>query len=307
MRRQIEEQLNQRQISDWLALARKHFEGHEFGEARRALKELFRLRPDDVEAARLKGEVDGAEKEAEIARAEKEHLYSLAVCDQENGEIGSAVRRLKSLVELSRNIPGASHPERDKLFETFYDDLRSERDRIETYYSEGTRELAEKHFEKALEICDGILARYPQDLKFQALRLRVDQSQRQQLSAYLAEVGQAVDNELDLDRRVALLEEAAKRYPRESQFSSQHSLACALRDLVASIVAKARAYEEQGQFGEAIAQLATISNLHPSHPGVDFEIHQLEQRREQQKARGQEVAPDWNNRPRSGPLDLWRR
>ena len=131
-------------------------------------------------------------------------------------------------------------------------------------------------------MCDGILFRYPQNPQFQALRLKVEHSQRQELSAYIAEVGRAVDTEPNLDRRVGLLEEACKRYPNEGQFSRHLSLARELRDLVDSIVNRARGYEEQGQFAEAAAQWNTLANIHPQYPGIDFEISQLERRREQQ-------------------------
>jgi serine/threonine-protein kinase len=282
LRKRIEQQRSQQQVSEWLDLARKHLDRHDFSEARRALKEVFNLKYDDPEAARLKAQVDAREKEVETARAEKEHLYSYALRHNQNGEISSALSKLEKLLELSRNVPGASVPERDKVFQAFYNDVRTERDRIDKAYSEGKRHLSEKNFEKSLQTCDEILARYPQNPQFQALRLKVEHSQRQELSAYIAEVGRAVDTEPNLDRRVGLLEEACKRYPSEGQFSRQLSLARDLRDLVASIVTRARNYEEQGQFAEAIAQWNTLANIHPQYPGIDFEINQLERRREQQ-------------------------
>jgi serine/threonine-protein kinase len=282
LRKRVEQQRSQQQVSEWLDLARKHLDRHDFSEARRALKEVFNLKYDDPEAARLKAQVDTREKEVETARNEKEHLYSFALRHNEKGEISSALSKLEKLLELSRNLPGASVPERDKVFQAFYNDVRTERDRIDNAYSEGTRLLAEKHFEKALQLCDTILTRYPQNPQFQALRLKIEHSQRQELSAYIAEVGRAVETEPNLDRRVGLLEEACKRYPNEGQFSRQLSLARELRDLVASIAARARAYEEQCQFAEAIAQWNTLSNIHPQYPGIDFEINQLERRREQQ-------------------------
>ncbi len=282
LRKKIEQQRSQQQVGEWLGLAHEHLERHDFSEARRALKEVFNLKYDDPEAAQLKAQVDAREKEVETARAEKESLYSIALRHNQSGEISSALSKLEKLLELSRHTPGASVPERDKVFQAFYNDVRTERDRIDNAYAEASRHLSEKNFEKALGICDGILYRYPQNPQFQALRLKIEHSQRQELSAYIAEVGRAVDTEPNLDRRVGLLEEACKRYPSEGQFSRQLSLARELRDLVSSIVNRARNYEEQGQFAEAAAQWNTLSNIHPQYPGIDFEIHQLERRREQQ-------------------------
>ncbi len=282
LRKKIEQQRSQQQMNEWLDLARKHLDRHDFSEARRALKEVFNLKYDDPEAAALKTQIDNREKEVETARAEKEHLYSHALRYNQNGEISSALSKLEKLLELSRNTPGASVPERDKVFQSFYNDVRTERDRVENAYSDASRHLSEKDFEKALGICDGILHRYPQNPQFQALRLKAEHSQRQELSAYIAEVGRSVDSEPNLDRRVGLLEEACKRYPSEGQFARQLSLARELRDLVGSIVNRARNYEEQGQFAEAITQWNTLANIHPQYPGIDFEISQLERRREQQ-------------------------
>ncbi len=282
LRRRIDQERSQRQVSDWLNLARQHLERNDFREARLALKEVFNLKYDDPEAGRLKAEIDDREKEAATARNEKEHLYSSALKAHQNGEISSALSKLAKILDLSRGVPGSSVPERDKVFQAFYNDVRIERDRIDNAYAEATRHLGEKNFEKALHVCDGILARYPRNPQFQALRLKVEHAQRQELSAFIAEVGRAVDGEPNLDRRVGLLEEACKRYPNEGQFKQQLSLARELRDLVASIVARARGYEEQGQFSEAITQWNTLANTHPQYPGIDFEISQLDRRREQQ-------------------------
>jgi serine/threonine-protein kinase len=282
LRKRIDQQRSQQQVADWLNLARQHLERADFREARLALKEVFNLKYDDPEAGRLKAEIDDREKEVATARNEKEHLYSSALKAHQNGEISSALSKLAKILDLSRGVPGSSVPERDKVFQAFYNDVRIERDRIDNAYAEATRHLAEKNFTPALQVCDGILARYPRNPQFQALRLKVEHSQRQELSAFIAEVGRAVDSEPNLDRRVGLLEEACTRYPNEEQFRQQFSLARELRDLVASIVARARAYEEQGQFAEAITQWKTLANTHPQYPGIDFEISQLDRRREQQ-------------------------
>jgi tetratricopeptide (TPR) repeat protein len=43
-------------------------------------------------------------------------------------------------------------------------------------------------------------------------------------------------------------------------------------------------YEEGSQFADAIGQWKILRNIHPQYPGIDFEISQLEKRREQQAA-----------------------
>jgi eukaryotic-like serine/threonine-protein kinase len=166
MRKQIEEQQSKQQASEWLQLAHKHFERCDFKEARRALKEVFDLKYDDPDAASLKAQVDSREKEVEMARIEIEQIYTVALGDSQAGEVGPALSKLEKLLELSSNVSGASIPERDKVFQKLYSDLCAERDRIENTYSEGTRQLSENNFEKALEVCRGILVSYPQNKKF---------------------------------------------------------------------------------------------------------------------------------------------
>ena len=282
MRERIEEQVSKQQASKWLQLARKHFDHDDFNEARRALKEVLNVRHDDPDASSLKAQLDTREREVEITRAEIEHLYKLALSDNQNGEISPALSKLEKLIVLSRNVPAASISECAKVFQALHSSLCTARDRIENSYSEGARQLSENDFERALETCREILARYPENEKFQALRLKAQESQRQRLNTYIAAVGSAADAEPNLDRRVSLLEEACKRYPQEGQFSLQLSLAGELRDLATSLVAKARLHEEQGRFVEAIAQWNTLSDLHPPYLGIDLEINRLERCRQQQ-------------------------
>ncbi len=127
-----------------------------------------------------------------------------------------------------------------------------------------------------------MLSQYPGSAQFHALKLKVEQAERQELSAYIAEVGRSVDAEPNLDRRVNILEEACRRYTQELQFQQSLRLVREQRDLVQSISTKARQYEEQSQFAEAIGQWKILRNIHPQYPGVDLEMGQLEKRREQQ-------------------------
>ena len=54
------------------------------------------------------------------------------------------------------------------------------------------------------------------------------------------------------------------------------------RDLVNSIVAKARGYEERSQFSEAQGQWEILQTIHKQYPGLEFEIQRVMKRREQQ-------------------------
>ncbi len=282
IRRRIEAQRSSDQISDWMNLARQHLQLQDFIEARQALKEVLNVRYDDSDALQLLAEVDVQEKESAKARAEKEVLYGSALRAHQAGEISAALSKLEKILEVTRRTPGGVIPERDAVYQSFYNRVRSERDSIDKGYEDGRRLLNEKEFQRALEVCNGMLAQYPHSAQFQALKLKIEQAERQELSAYIAEIGKSTDSEPDLNRRVNILEEACRRYPNEAQFQLSLRLSREQRDLVQSISAKARSCEEQSQFAEAIGHWKILRNIHPQYPGIEVEIGQLERRREHQ-------------------------
>src|SRR5215471_2119371 len=140
-----------------------------------------------------------------------------------------------------------------------------------------------------MAICRDLLAKYPNDGTFHALKIRIEDAERQELSSYIAEISKRVEAEPDLDRRADILREACERYPNETQFAQQLKLVRERRDLVNSIVAKARQYEERRQNAEALNQWDTLRNIHPQYPGVAFEIEQCRKKLESQ-AREEEHA-----------------
>ena len=282
MRSSIEKQRNERQIESWMGLARRHLERHDFTEARQALNEVFKLRQSDPNARELLSETDRREQDTHRAQAEKEQLYGSALKAYNSGEISTALSKLERLLDIGRQIPDASVPDRDSVYQGFYNQIRSERDSIHNAYEEARRNLTEKNFSRALEICDEFVAKYPGDAIFQALKLEAVEQGRQELSTYIAEIGRRVDSEPDLDRKVNIFKEACERYPSELQFQQSLKLTRERRDLVQSIVAKARHYEEKKLFTEAVGQWDILRNIYPKYPGIEVEVAQLIKRRDQQ-------------------------
>jgi serine/threonine-protein kinase len=70
-----------------------------------------------------------------------------------------------------------------------------------------------------------------------------------------------VEAEGDLDRRVGILDEVPKLYPGEPHFERALKLVRDKRDLVNSIVSKARYFEERGQFNEALDQWQILRSI----------------------------------------------
>jgi len=98
----------------------------------------------------------------------------------------------------------------------------------------------------------------------------------------IAETDRRVETEPDLDKRAAILEEAVRLYPGESHFERAQRLVRDKRDLVNSIVAKARFFEDRGQFNDALDQWQILRSIHDKQPGLEFEIQRLMKRRNQQ-------------------------
>ena len=245
-------------------------------------KSLLQLRPKDTTALQLLAEVDRREEQYVKARKEKEELYKQALEAWQNGEMSSALTKLDRLVDLDRRVPDTSTPERGISYQNFYNQVRSEHDVLKSSYQEARKHLVDGNFPAALSICQQYLSKYPGHALFQALKFDVEERQRQDLSSHVAEIDRAVEAEPDLERRVSILKGALEAYPGEPHFERALRLVRDKRDLVNSIVTKARSYEERGQFNEALGQWEMLQTIHKQYPGLDFEIERVIKRREQQ-------------------------
>jgi len=282
LRATIETRRSEAKVEEWTKLARQHLENNAFGHARDALKSLLQLRPKDTTALQLLAEVDRREDQYIKARKEKEELYRLAMEAWQNGEMSSALTKLDRLVDLDRRVPDTSAPERGISYQNFYNQVRSEHDVLKSSYQEARKHLLDGNFPAAHSICQQYLSKYPGHALFQALKFDVEERQRQDLSSQVAAIDRAVEAEPDLERRVGILKGALEAHPGETHFERAMRLVRDKRDLVNSIVNKARSYEERGQFNEALGQWETLQTIHKQYPGLDFEIERVIKRREQQ-------------------------
>jgi serine/threonine-protein kinase len=282
LRATIETRRSESKVEEWTKLARQHLENNRFSHARDALKNLLQLRPKDTAALQLLAEVDRREEQYVRVRKEKEELYKQAMEAWQNGEMSSALTRLDRLVDLDRRVPDTATPERGISYQNFYNQVRSEHDVLKSSYQEARKHLVDGNLPAALAICQQYLTKYPGHALFQALKFDVEERQRQDLSSRVAEIDRQVEAEPDLERRVNILKEGLETYPGEPHFERALRLARDKRDLVNSIVAKARSYEERSQFNEALGQWETLQTIHNQYPGLEFEIERVIKRREQQ-------------------------
>lgn len=282
LKAKIENRRSERQIESWYKLASQHIGNHAYSHAREALQNVLQLRPMEGRAAQLLGEVDRHEQEYNRLRQEKVQLHRAAMEAYQKGEVSTALSKLAMVLELDRQAPDSSNPERSNAYQTFYNKVRSEHDAMNNAYAEARKQLADRAFAKALALCDSYLAKYPGNALFQALKFDIEEQQRQELSAYIATVDRQVESEPDLEKRVNILKEAVQLHPDESHFQRALRLTEDKRDLVNSIVARAHLHEEQNLWSEAFSDWEILRTIYSQYPGLKFEIERIQKRREQQ-------------------------
>ena len=282
LKSKIEDRRSERQIEKWLRLARQHVNNHAYAPAREALQNVTQLRPNESRALRLLSDIAADERDYLKQRQQKAQVYQAALNSWKNGEISEALTQMGMVLELDRQAPDSSSPDTSASYQNFYNKVRSEHDAINNGYAEAQRALAEHDFPKALKVCEDFLAKYPNQALFQALKFDVEEQQRQQLSAFIAEVDRKLEAESDLDAKVSLLREALAAYPAEAHFERSLRLVSDKRDLVNSIVLRARSHEERGQISEALSDLEIVRTIYSPYPGLQFEVERLQKRREQQ-------------------------
>ncbi len=282
LKRRIERRRSERQIEAWYKLARQHIDNHAYPHAREALQNVLQLKPSETQAHQLISEVDRQEQEYNKLRQEKAQIHRAAMEAWKKGDVSSALTKLAVVLELDRRAPDSSNPERGASYQSFYNEVRSEHDAMNTAYAEARKYLADRNFNKALAACEGYLIKYPGNAIFQALKYDVEEQQRQELSAFIASVDRRVEAEPDLDKRLNILKEALELHPGESHFERALRLVRDKSDLVNSIVTRAHLHEEQGAFNDAVNDWEILRTIYSPYPGLKFEIERLQKRREQQ-------------------------
>ncbi|MBZ5675106.1 MAG: protein kinase [Acidobacteriia bacterium] len=270
------------QIEEWFRLAHQHMENHAYSHARQALQKVLDIRPKETRANALLTEVGKREQEYLRLRNEKQQAYKSAVEAYRRGDIDSAVNKMSRVLELDRRAAYNTSPEQGEEYQRFYGEISSKRDQLSSQEAEARHLLADGNFDAAAAICKAVLTTYPNNVVFSVLQDDIEQAQRQEVSGYVARIGKEVVAEPDLDRKVAILEEAEQKYPSEQRFEQSLQQVRARRDKVNAVVGRARMLEEGRQFFEALGQWEILRNIYPQYPGLEIEIDRLKKRREQQ-------------------------
>jgi hypothetical protein len=282
LKSKIENRRSEKQIEGWYRLARQHIDNHAYPHAREALQNVLQLRPREARALQLLADVDRQEQDYKKLRQEKEQIHRAAMDAWQKGDVSSALAKLGVVLELDRRAPDTMNRESGASYQSFYNEVRSEHDAMNTAYAETRKHLADRNFAKARALCQDYLAKYPTNAIFQALHYDIEEQQRQELSALIASVDRQVEAEPDLEKRVNILREALDAHPDELHFERALRLVQDKRDLVNSIVARAHLHEEQSAFGDALNDWEILRTIYSQYPGLKFEVERLQKRRDQQ-------------------------
>jgi eukaryotic-like serine/threonine-protein kinase len=280
MKSQIERQKHAHQIEDWFRLAEQHFDNQLFTQAKHALDQILKIDASSARAREFVRRINRRELEISKLRKQQQQFYESALACYKNGEISTALHKLERIIELQRSV--SPNSQIDPQHQTLYQKIRSERDKLESMYTEGRTALSSRDFSRALNLCNEILTKRPGEPMFQALKLEVEEIRRQEKSGAIGRISAQAEAEVDLDRKLSILKDAAERYPDEQLFQHSLKLVKERRDLVHSIVSRARAYEEKNQYSEALGQWDILRNVYGQFPGLDLEFDRVRRRRDDQ-------------------------
>jgi eukaryotic-like serine/threonine-protein kinase len=292
LKENIERQRGAAQIDKWYYIAEQHVGNKLYGKARQAVEEILKIDSSHKPARSLLAEIRRGEQETAKLSQEKQQLYDSALRAYRSGDISSALSKLERVIELGKLAPG--HPNTDAQYLAFYEQIRSERDELRKSYTEGKKALQSRNFERALAICTEVLSRRPGEPLFESLKIEIEDVRRQENSSAIAHFQSRIESEPDLERKYAVLKEAVNQFPEEQMFQHSLKLLKQRRDLVNSIVSRARYYESQGQFLEAFNQWDVLRNIYSQYPGLEFELQRLT--RKQEAYLRDEVKANWVER-----------
>lgn len=282
LRNTIENTRSTTQVEEWLHLAQQHLDNRAYGHARQAIDKVLAARPNDARAQAFLGEVERLETEFMQARAEKQKAYEFALEAFKRGDVKTALSKIEFCLKSDRTSGGSPSSEQTHAYQKLYDEVRSKRDLLDSQEAEVRKLLGDGNYDAALNICNQVLSEYPANVLFSVFRDDCEQGKRRETSAFVANVEKEVSDEADLNRKVAILEEAQRKYPAEQRFEQALKQVRARKDLVDQIVGRAQALEQADQFSDALAQWETLSNIYPLYPGLKVEVERLTRRRQQQ-------------------------
>jgi tetratricopeptide (TPR) repeat protein len=121
-------------------------------------------------------------------------------------------------------------------------------------------------FDRALQVCDGVLSQHPESPAFTALRRDIIGRRRLAVMELIRQVGIQLHSEPQIEKRFELLGRALIRFPNEPFFKQGYEKAKQSLNEVDALASKAHWSADEGRFEEALNILDTISGIYPGYP-----------------------------------------
>jgi serine/threonine protein kinase len=272
LRDAIQAEMTRIEVEDCLREAEAAIGAFAFARCRQLLRKALQLRPGDAKAEELIQLVDAREREYRAARQEKEDLYRAAREASQNFEFVSAAGKLERVLELEAKAPDTASPESASNYSNFLSLVRSAQMMIDNTLSRAMEYVAQGEFGRAIDLCKDCISKFPGHPVPQGVALIAESEQKRRALLEMVALVEAIENEPDLEKKLALLRQATGKFPGETLFEQWMQPVKGQVALAKAIVAKARAREEQGRFQEALEQWQILRIIDPKRAGLEDEI-----------------------------------
>ncbi len=282
MKAEIDSRLRERQLEKLFRVAQECLDHQLFAQARRAVEEILEVNASDTKVRKLMVRIEQAKQDFDRAIAEQDVLYEAALTTFERGELKNAQSHMEQLFESLRHKTAKLDARRDSQYQELHQRIVSELETVEKALADGRHCLKRGDLNGALSICNRQLESRPKDPFFQALKLETEDALREHRTADIADFVRQAEAEPDLDKKEDVLHEAATLYQDEPYFQQALSMINNRRNLINSMIERARRCEEEFKFTEAISQWEMLRNIAPQHDVIETELRRLQERRHEQ-------------------------
>ena len=279
MKSEIDNRLHEKQLDNLFRVAREYLDQQLFAQARVAVEEILEINASNTSARNLLVRIEQAKQDFERTVAKHDALYDAALLSYDRGELNNAQGQVEQLFDSLRRKPVKVDAKRDSEYNNLYQRIVADLEALDKALSDARHKLAAGDFTGALSICNRYLETRPNDPAFQTLKLEAEDALREQRAAAIADFVRKAEAEPDLDRKDEILRDAIALYPDESYFQQALSMVRNRRNLISSIVERARRCEEDLHFSEALSQWEMLRNVAPQYEGIDRELRRLHERR----------------------------
>ena len=277
---EVVRRLEDRDIASLLESAAARLEDEDFDGAEQMVNNVLKSRPELDNAVQLSKKIAQLRVVLQDRKLQEEAVYAKTIKAFQSGNISTAFR---SAEELARLADFDKHP--DPRYADIYTKVRSTHDYLLRKYDEAEKLMEvmdRKNLQQAIQVCEDVLKKHPNDIGFRALLTRIKHREMEVRSAEVAAVIGKVNSELDLERKVEILEQALQDHPNESRLVDAVQNAKDLGLVIKPIVDAARELERQQDFEGAEGHYETLKRIYPAYPALDFHIARLQKRRQEQ-------------------------